>query len=234
MRLYTTSGGPIKDYIDTVSVSNCTGTLSESAFIIGLYGGSNLNSVTGLTISDCTVTAPDLLGMAENFGTISVKNVTLIPSKANISWFLPQVTHSCGLVRPAPTCGTATYTGSTLYIENCIIARNEDMNLAAVILDNNSSITNLVLNGIAVQDTGTFSPLSALFNIGQGSVDNLVIDSVNPKQIETLIAPGNFSTIGSVAGSGVLATGWKFPDAVMANGVSRRIPVCPQSRSMGW
>jgi hypothetical protein len=77
----------------------------------------------------------------------------------------------------------------------------------------------LVLNGIAVQDTGTFSPLSALFNIGQGSVDNLVIDSVNPKQIETLIAPGNFSTIGSVAGSGVLATGWKFPDAVMANGV---------------
>jgi len=219
MRLYTTSGGPIKDYIDTVSVSNCTGTLSESAFIIGLYGGSNLNSVTGLTISDCTVTAPDLLGMAENFGTISVKNVTLIPSKANISWFLPQVTHSCGLVRPAPTCGTATYTGSTLYIENCIIARNEDMNLAAVILDNNSSITNLVLNGIAVQDTGTFSPLSALFNIGQGSVDNLVIDSVNPKQIETLIAPGNFSTIGSVAGSGVLATGWKFPDAVMANGV---------------
>ncbi len=40
MRLYTTNGGP-KFSIDRVSVSNCSGTLSEAAFVIGLCG-SNL------------------------------------------------------------------------------------------------------------------------------------------------------------------------------------------------
>ncbi len=61
MRLYTTDGGPRKYNIDTVAVNNCTGTLSEVGFMIGMASGSNPNSITGLTISDCTLTAPLLL-----------------------------------------------------------------------------------------------------------------------------------------------------------------------------
>src|SRR5215472_11668382 len=51
MRLYTTFGGPW-DKIDTVSVSNCSGTLATSAFEIGLASGSRLNSIDNVIISD--------------------------------------------------------------------------------------------------------------------------------------------------------------------------------------
>ncbi len=81
MRLYTTNGGPSKYSIDTVSVSNCSGTLSEAAFLIGVTNGSSPNSVASLTISDCSLVAPTVLGIAENFGTIALKNVTFIPSR---------------------------------------------------------------------------------------------------------------------------------------------------------
>src|SRR6202043_3677064 len=62
MRLYTILG-PNKFKIDTVNVSNCIGTLAEAAFLIGLSSGSNPNSVDGLTISDCSLFAPTVLGI---------------------------------------------------------------------------------------------------------------------------------------------------------------------------
>jgi hypothetical protein len=70
MRLYTTNWSPNKFSIDTVSVSNCSGTLSEACFLIGLSNGSRPNSVDSLTISDCNLTSATVLGVAENFGTI--------------------------------------------------------------------------------------------------------------------------------------------------------------------
>jgi hypothetical protein len=58
-----------------------------------------------------------------------------------------------------------------------------------------------------------------LFHIGSGSIGQLVLDSVNSENISTPVAIRGFSSVGSVSGSGVLTTGWKFPDAVMANEV---------------
>jgi hypothetical protein len=46
----------------------------------------------------------------------------------------------------------------------------------------------------------------------------MVIDAVDSTHIAAPVSAGGFSNVGSVSGSGVLATGWKFPDAVMANG----------------
>ena len=51
MRLYTVNGYPQKFTIDTVSVSNCTGTLSEAAFLIGVIDGSLPNSIASLRTS---------------------------------------------------------------------------------------------------------------------------------------------------------------------------------------
>jgi hypothetical protein len=219
MRLYTTNGSPDKFSIDTVSVSLCSGTLSEAAFLIGLINGSSPNSVASLTISDCSLTAPAILGVAENFGSIALRNVTFLPSPASVVWVPPQSNHICGFLRTSPLYGGVTYLGSSLSFENCRIYRYPDIEVAAVILENDSTIDNLSFKGFGVQDGGSSSPVPNLLTIGRGSIGQLILDSLNSSDIDEPVSAGGFSSLGSVSGAGVLATGWKFPDAVMANGV---------------
>jgi hypothetical protein len=55
--------------------------------------------------------------------------------------------------------------------------------------------------------------------MGWGSIGQLVLDSVSSNNIIAPVSAGGFSSVGTVSGAGVLATGWEFPDAVMADGV---------------
>jgi hypothetical protein len=219
MRLYTTTGGPNKFNVNEVSVSNCRGNLSEAAFLIGLTNGSSPNSVASLTISDCSLTAPTVLGVAENFGSIALRNVTFVPSPSNVIWVSPQSNHLCGFLRPSPLYGGVTYVGSSLSFDNCQIYRNPDVNVVPLILDNDSTIDNLTFKGFGVQDAGSSYPLPNLINFVSGSIGQLVLESLDSKDISAPLSAGGFSNIGSISGVGVLATGWEFPDAVMANGV---------------
>lgn len=219
MRLYTTNGSPGKFSIDTVSVGNCSGTLSEAAFLIGVINGRSPNSIASLTISNCSLTAPTVLGVAENFGIIALRNITLFPSPSNVVWVSPQSNHVCGFLRPSPLYDGVTYVGSSLSFENCRIYRTPDVQVAALILENDSTIDNLTFNGFDVQDRGSSSPVPNLLNIGSGSVGQVVFNSVDSNNINVPVSDGGFSSIGSVSGVGVLATGWKFPDAVMADEV---------------
>jgi len=217
MRLYTTNWSSHKFSIDTVSVSNCIGTLSEAAFLIGLSTGSLPNSVASLTISDCTLTAPTVLGVAENFGAIALRNVTFTPSSSNIIWVSPQSTEACAFLRPSPLYGDIPCVGSNLSFENCSINGNAHMQVPVLILDNNSRIETLRFNGFAAHEDAIWLP--ELLYIGSGSIGQLVLDSLNRNNISAPVSDGGFSSIGSVSGAGVLATGWEFPDAVMADGV---------------
>ena len=217
MRLYTANGGD-QFNIDTVNVSNCTGTLSEGAFVTGYRASSKPNSITGLTISDCTLTAPAVIAVGENFGTIDITNVTFIPHQSNVWWATPQQNHASAFVRTSPA-GGITYVGSSLSINNCTTVANGNMNVPAVILEDTSTINSLVLNGYAVQSGGSSSKVPELLNIISGSIGQLVLGSVASVNIAAPVSTGGFSRLGSVSGAGVLATGWEFPDAVMANGV---------------
>jgi hypothetical protein len=219
MRLYTTTGSPIKDQIDSVSVSQCTGTLMEAAFLIGLSSGSIPQSVASLTISDCTLTAPTILGIAENFGNIALKNVTFVPSQSGVVWTAPVVNRISAFLRPSPLYGGGACIASSLSFENCRMVRESDVEVAAVVLENGATIANVEFNGFAVVDTGPHSPVPALLTIGSGSVGQLVLDSIDSSHMTGVITATGFSNIGSAAGKGVLATGWEFPDAVMADGV---------------
>jgi hypothetical protein len=219
MRLYTTTGSPAKFSIDTVSVSNCSGTLSEAAFLIGLADGSLPNSVASLTISDCTLVAPVILAIAENFGTIALRNVAFIPNQAKVVWVAPQWNQACGFLRPSPLYGAVTSVGSSLTFDNCSIARFENIGAPASILANNSRIEYLAFNGFEAQDAGVYTPLPELLDIGEGSIGQLVLNSVSNSNIVAPVSEGGFSCVATVSGAGVLATGWEFPDAVMADGV---------------
>jgi len=219
MRLYTTNGSPAKFSIDTVTVSNCSGTLAEAAFFIGLSNGSLPNSIVSLTISDCNLAAPTILGVAENFGTIVLRNVAFTPSQSRVYWVSPQANTASGFLRPSPPYGTVTCVGSSLTFDNCSISRNGNIAVPAAILENNSRIEYLALNGFEVQDAGVPIPMLELLYIGQGSIGQLVLESVSSGNIMAPVSEGGFASIGSVSGAGVLATGWEFPDAVMADGV---------------
>jgi hypothetical protein len=200
-------------------VRNCKGTLSEAAFLIGVTNGSLPNSVASLTISDCSLTAPTVLGVAENFGTIELRNVTFIPSQSRVVWVPPQTDHVCAFLRPSPLYGGVTSVGSSLSFDNCQIQRNSNLNVTALILDNDSTIDNLTFNGYGVRDNGAQLPSPDLLGIESGSIGQLVINSVDSNNINAPISPGGFSSVGSVSGAGVLETGWEYPDAVMADGV---------------
>jgi len=211
------SGSPNRFNIDTVTVSNCTGTLDEAGFLLGAGAGANPNSIDGLTISNCSLTAPAVLEVGSNFGTIVLNSVTLIPSSLGE----PQqfASPGFGFLRTSPFFFGGTYVGSSLTFNGCSIKRTADVPVSAIILEYNSEILDLIFNGFALQNAGSYSPAPELINTASGSIGQLVLNSVNSRQFEALVPATGFSNIGLVSGTGVLATGWEFPDAVMANGV---------------
>ena len=207
MRLYTIngSGNPQKFNIDNVTVSSCTGTLTLAGFAIGDGSGSNPDSVTSFTVSDCVLTTPAVLDLTANFGSVLLRNITLVPSASARGPGL-------AFARSAPVYGKMTYVGSSLILENCTISRNDNTVSAALILQNNSTILNLEFNGFS-------GAAQHLLQIDSGSVEQLVLNSLDSSHIHTPVSTDGFSSIALVSGTGVLATGWEFPDAKMANGV---------------
>jgi hypothetical protein len=208
MRLYTINGSwdPYKFNIDTVTVSDCSGTLEITGFQIGQGSGSNPNSVTGVTISNCTLKAPSAVDVSANFGTVVLNNVTLTPYVDY--WQAPGL----AFVRSSPLYGAMTYVGSSLSLNNCAVSPGGNLNVPALILQNNSTIANLTFNGFATR-------AQELIDVLSGSLGQVVISALDSSHIGAPVSSGGFSSIGSVSGSGVLATGWQFPDTVMANEV---------------
>jgi hypothetical protein len=216
MRLYTANAGPKKFVIDSISVKNCTGTLAETAFYLGLGYSSSPDSISSLTVSDCNLTGPAVLGVSENFGNIKLQNVVYTPKPSRIE---PKRYPFCALLRPAPYITEASVRGSSLSLENCTIHLDSDTRLAAAVIENGSSIATLRLNGFAVVDRPGKPPLPALLEIGSGSIGQLVVDSVTSNNIGAPATAAGFARIGMVCGTGVLASEWEFPDAVMADNV---------------
>ncbi len=219
MRLYTASNLPGQFSIDTVNVSNCQGTLSEMAFAIGLNGESLPNSVASLTVSDCDLTTPMILGISENFGAITLRNILFRPTISHVVWVKPQYNHKPAILRPGPINGTISWSGSSLTVENCVIYRDSNLIPAAVVLENASVIQNLVFNGFSVADAAAAPAVPALLEIAAGRVEQLVVDSAKGTNITAAVGANEFSRLGSVSGSGVLSTGWAFADAVMVDNV---------------
>lgn len=214
MRLNTIESayGNARFFIDTVSVSNCRGSIVDSCFELGDGAGSNPNAVTGLTISDCNLSAPAILNIWANFGTIALKDVHL---SAATSWAeapgYSLARTDLKLLNP----DSGYFAGSSLTIENCSISGDGQNGIACLILENGSSIGSLEINGFGIDQCRS----QELVNIISGMVGQLTINSANNANIQSAVSSGGFSSIGIINGTGVLATGWEFPDAVMADGV---------------
>lgn len=212
MRLFTIANG-FSCRIDSVSVSNCAGSCNVAGFTLGDGTGAQSQSVTNVTVSDCSLTAPCVFDISANFGDLVLKNLILTPK--NLALTPAGVVNSPGFafIRSTDvTDGKETYIGSSVTLENCSVADVGKAQVAGLILDNGSSIA-------AVHFAGFASQAQELVDILSGSIGELILDAVTATSIQAPVSPGGFAGIVSVSGSGVLATGWQFPDAVMANNV---------------
>jgi hypothetical protein len=213
MRLDTIDSSTGRRYnIDSVSVDGCSGELDYGGFLLGHGGGAYPESIKGLKISNCNFIAPAILEIGANFGNVVLDSVALTPKLATQY-------PGFALARSSAYSAGCTYAGSSLAINNCTIQQKGSSAVPAVVIENGSSIDNVTFNGFAVKNAsnGYLTPL--LIDIEEGSIDQLVVNSVDSGDIKEPVSPGGFADVEVVSGSGVLATGWKFPDEVMADGV---------------
>jgi hypothetical protein len=212
MRLYTTTPGGPEAQIDSVTVSNCTGTLWAAGFLIGLYAYKNPNAVLALSVSNCQLTTPAILDISTDFSAIELSNVTLTPSPGSAD-------SRYALARTSSSSAGAPFAGSSLTLASCAIQRTGNYPVSAVILNFGSTIGTVEVNGFAVQDPAgsSYAVSPELLDIEAGSIGQLVLDAATGTHIASAVSSGGFSEIGTVSGTGVLATGWEFPDSVMVN-----------------
>jgi hypothetical protein len=212
MRLYTGLAGSQQFGIDSVTVSNCTGSLQVAGFLIGTNPRNNPNAVLSLSVSNCRLIAPAVLDISTDFSSIALSGVTMVP--ANL------VDLGFAFVRTDFLATEIAYRGSSLSLENCVIERTGNYPVAALILLYGSTIAEVEFNGFAVQDPAgsAYAASPELLNIVSGSIGQVMLGAVSSTHIKAPVSAGGFASIGSVSGAGVLGTGWEFPDAVMANG----------------
>lgn len=206
------NGSSSKFNIDTVTVSNCSGTCAYTGFFIGDGAGANPDSITNVTISNCNLRAPAILDVGANFGNITLNNVTLSP-------YDPIEPPGFAFLRTSKFLKDGTYVGSNLTLNNCTIQRDRNVDFAGMIIESGSVVNNLVFNGFAVTDNGSYSPARELVKFHSGLIGQVALNTLESGHILAAASEIGFATITLVSGTGVLATGWKFPDSVMADGV---------------
>ena len=198
--------------IDTVTVSNCSGTCAYAGFLVGHGAGSSPRAIDGLTISNCSLSAPAMLEIGANFGNVLLDSVTLVTS---FSSQLP----GFAFARSSVYSVGCSYSGTSLTIKNCTVQRKDGSSIPVFDLENGSSLAGLVVDGYTVIASASNTKIPTLINVGAGEIGHLAIDSVDSAHIGGPVSPDGFPSIGSVSGTSVLATGWEFPDSVMADNV---------------
>ncbi|MCU1252303.1 MAG: hypothetical protein JWQ49_5332 [Edaphobacter sp.] len=211
LRLYSTTWGK-RFNIDSVTVSDCNGTLTRAAFTIGEGSDGNPNSVDGLSVSNCKIVAPAVLELEANFGVATFSNVTLTPLDSN-----QDVGYA--FARTSSAYFPLVYSGASLVLENCVIQRNKNHAVAALILEDGSTIESIEFNGFSVQDAAgsSFAMAPELLKIVSGRIRRVVISALDSARISAPVSAGRISSVGSFSGAGVLNTGWQFQDNSMLN-----------------
>ncbi|HEY3840737.1 MAG TPA: glycosyl hydrolase family 28 protein [Bryobacteraceae bacterium] len=212
VRLYTGLGPGPENKIDSVTVSNCSGTLVITGFLVAAYGNDIPNADLSLSVSNCQVFAPSVLDITTDFSSIALSGVTFIPTGPAGNGYAFARTYS-------QSSGTP-YIGASLSLADCTIQRMGNYPVAALMLPNGSTIEALEFSGFALEDpSGTsYDPTPELLNLVSGRIGQLTIDALTGSHIAAPVSPGGFASIGAVSGGGVLGTGWAFPDSVMTNG----------------
>ncbi|MGO8718568.1 MAG: right-handed parallel beta-helix repeat-containing protein [Acidobacteriaceae bacterium] len=217
MRIYTFVSEPpcrVKD----VLFNNCTGKIADrngvpcAVFRLGNTPRSNqLDLISSLSISNCIFTTERyFLQAVDNIGILKLSNVTWdSPTSAGYGFICLELS-----------------TISELVVTGCSIYRSSAGSAPAGLINSRDPagalVEKLVINGFSIDNEAGTSPNAVpyLIDMQNLTIHHLVIESLDPTNVAALVNPtAGFTGIGSISGSGVLATGFQIPDSIMANGV---------------
>jgi len=201
-----------KGRIDTVSVSGCSGSCTYAGFLVGHGVTAGPRSIDNVTILSCNLSAPAFLEIGANFGSVVLENNLLTPSASHL---FP----GFALARSSGYSNGCSYAGGSLEIRNCSVNRNNSLQVPALSLANRSTLGNLQFDGFSLADPGGHAKTTELIAIVSGTLGELTLNAVDSSHIAAALSQGGAAGVGEVGGAGVLATGWEFPDPVMADDV---------------
>ncbi len=209
VRLYGCAYPPISYPVSDVVMTNCTGVVDNTPFMIGFQRNAPGDTIQSLQVSNCTLGASYWATLNESCGVLNFQSST---------WDSPTV---AGFFLWIPLCLTL----SSVTVANCRIYRSTRGNapasgLHAATAARGSVIRKLSLEGFAIEhEAGQgFPPIPFLLDTSNVTIEGLFIGSLDPANITALVKPElNFRGIGQIGGPGVLATGFPIPDHIIAD-----------------
>jgi hypothetical protein len=209
--------------IEQLSISKLVGSFRNRAFIFGNAAPGIIDAVASVSISDSIVTSAadnSMTEMVTIFGSVGIctfQNVTWeAPGSMASTWF------NC-ICTPETGCTTPPHI-SDLRIVGCrtYLSTSGSGTPSLIALANGIAYSRVTIDGFGVgTEAGeSLGPVPFLIDTqsGSGSIQELVINSLDPTNIMALVNPSSgFAGITTISGPGVLATGFPIPDSLMAN-----------------
>lgn len=216
-RVYSILDSSHRALVDNVSFTNCVGSVGDIGLAFGTVvrignansGSTNIDWIRHLSINNCRFLGScfvDLLG--DPIGDLEINNCVWHPNAGNA----------------AIGCSAGT-TIANLTFNNFTIYRDANAGTSVGVLQLNhsgSSIQRLNMQGIHIADptASSYSPVDWLVHVPSGgTIANLRLDDIDPTQVTSILSSAGFANITSISGNAGTASGFQFPDAVMADGV---------------
>lgn len=214
VRAYGYVSGSSSWIVSNIAMSNCNGSVIFAQAILGFTftGTKPTDQITNYTATNCQFTVTSGVG-----NMVQVGDPVGVLVQDNITWMAP--------IAPDPWIQFLSPTTiSDLQFNNCKIYRSTVGSSAAyaIQVSYGSVIKKVTFSGFSITDEygQSYGSVPYLIDLtSTGAITQIVINSIDPTNISALIdtATHGWAGITQVSGPGVLATGWQFPDSVMAN-----------------
>lgn len=198
--------------VKSVAINNVVATNRDQFLVLGAAVATSTDAIQDVTLSNISIT-PESSGMtqfgniATNIGSLSLNNVTWIsPPSGATTWFAPQF--------------GSGYTISNLRLNNVQLYQNTSGAGTPSLLDlsNGVSYKTVTIQGFSVGTENGVSgnPLPYLINANGGTIGRLVINDLDPSNIESLVNYSfGYSGISLITGPGVESSAFTIPEGVM-------------------
>lgn len=197
--------------VQTSILTNMQGTVKNGVVrIIGTGVGT-----VDISNSVISYTSPGVStfvnGIMSSMTKLTVSNVTAIGPTGNSNQ---------GQIFCYNAAGAATI--GEIEINNLTMAMTVAQHGAIVPLLNietGCAVQKVTINGMQITNpSGSSYAANSAININ-GTINELVINSLNPRYMTALMSGSGWSNVTRVSGSGLLAMGFTVPDAIVVNGV---------------
>lgn len=190
-----------------VVVSNVVGEVAYCGVVIGIPGGDgSAMANTDVLVGPATlrVSTPSF-GFVYAMGSIrhaQLADVTILSPGGDLYFFQAE---------------DATIQAATARVR--VVRTSEGSGKSSLVRSSSGTIGDLFVQSFAVEDPAGSSYADADYLVeltGTATVGRVTIESLDPRHVAAFC--NDWSKIGSVAGPGLMATGWEFPDNKVAPG----------------